>query len=581
MRRRILWWGLTFLVVGLVALAGLTAYQALSARTHLQRVQRDITTLTRQLRLGQHGAANRTVADARMNAHAARDATTGLGWWLARHAPGIGPDVSAIQTLARASDVVSTSVLPETVTVSRTVRADILRPRGGRFDLRPLIAVRPQVVTLSTVLRRQAQQVEAIDVDSLSGPVGAPVQRAQARLSDASSLAETVTRAVTLLPPMLGADGPRTYLLMFQNNAEARSGGGIAGSFAVVSASNGQIAIGKQGDASTIGRFDTPAVPLTREERVVFGAGLGRYPQDVTLTPDFPRTARIISAMWQAREGGSLDGVVSVDPVALARVLQSTGPVAAPGGRRLGAGNAVRVLLSQVYAEVARPQAQDELFRGVARNVIDALAAGRARPQPLLTGLATSATQRRLMVWSKRDREEGLLGSSALGGRYRATRSDAAPQVGVFLNDQGSSKLEYYLRYGVDVSSLDCRAGRQRLKVTLRMRSTVPADATTLPPYVRNHTPGPPGQIRLAVFMYAPVAGRVVGASVDGHQALGQEHAQGGRTILVQRPKLDPGGRSTLTWTLVAGPGQTGTTDLRVTPGASSDGPGRVAPSVC
>ncbi len=50
------------------------------------------------------------------------------------------------------------------------------------------------------------------------------------RLAKVSLTTATAARAVRLLPPMLGADGPREYLLLVQNNAEQRATGGIPGS---------------------------------------------------------------------------------------------------------------------------------------------------------------------------------------------------------------------------------------------------------------------------------------------------------------------------------------------------------------
>jgi hypothetical protein len=43
--------------------------------------------------------------------------------------------------------------------------------------------------------------------------------------------------------------------------------------------------------------------------------------------------------MWEKRQGTRIDGVASVDPVALSHVLHGTGPVRVPGGR-LTSGNA-------------------------------------------------------------------------------------------------------------------------------------------------------------------------------------------------------------------------------------------------
>ena len=52
-------------------------------------------------------------------------------------------------------------------------------------------------------------------------------------MHDAYGSVDALSRTATLLPAMLGRDGPRDYLIVFQNNAEWRSLGGIVGALAL------------------------------------------------------------------------------------------------------------------------------------------------------------------------------------------------------------------------------------------------------------------------------------------------------------------------------------------------------------
>ncbi|MBA2774339.1 MAG: DUF4012 domain-containing protein [Nocardioidaceae bacterium] len=69
-------------------------------------------------------------------------------------------------------------------------------------------------------------------------------------------------RAVKLLPPMLGPDGPRSYLVMFQNTAELRAAGGIPGAIAIIRAAGGKLRLTQQGDAGSLGSYRWPVLPL-------------------------------------------------------------------------------------------------------------------------------------------------------------------------------------------------------------------------------------------------------------------------------------------------------------------------------
>jgi hypothetical protein len=574
-------WALVVLVLAAVVLVAYTGYQALQVKSNLQRVADDFTTISRQLTSGDQAGARARLHDAQQHARSARRDTTGPGWWLARRIPVLGRNAEAVGTVADVSDDLASRVLPDVVAVAHTLRPDALRPVHGRVDLAPLSAAAPQVVRADRRLTAQSARVHAIDPDPLAPQIASPVRVLQRRLADAVALSDRLSRAVRLLPPMLGADGRRSYLLMFQNNAEARSTGGIPGSFALVTADHGKVGIERQADAQTIGGFDTPPIPLTAQERALFGPTLGLFPQDVNFTPDFPRSAKLLAAMWRARQGGDVDGVLSADPVALAHVLEGTGPVPVADGRQLTARNAVPTLLSGVYADIADPQQQNAYFESVARSVFGAVASGRGNPAVVLSALATSVDEHRLLLWSSHPDEQALIDPTGLSGDLRSHPA-GAPQVGVFLDDGGASKLDYYLDYDVDIRSPGCRAQRQLLVVTLHLRSRVPRDTARLPDYVANNAPGlPRGRIRLSVFGYAPHGGDIVGSRLDGRATPVSPRTHDGHPVAAQTVDVPPGGRRTLTWFMVSGRGQLDRASLRVTPGVHTDGVGTVGPPAC
>ncbi|QNN53946.1 DUF4012 domain-containing protein [Nocardioides mesophilus] len=571
------------MLVGVVAvvLVLFTGWQALQAKEALADVADDFTELSEQLTAGDSAAARETLADAQADADRARSKTDGPGWWLTSRIPGVGPNVVAVRTVADVTDELATGVLPGVVEATETLKPANLRPRGRRIDLEPLTAVAPQVVASDERLQTQVDRVRGLDVEELAPQLAAPVRLLQDKLQEAASLSKRASLAVRLLPPMLGAEGRRDYLMLFQNNAEVRATGGIPGAFAVVTADHGRITLGKQGDAATIGRFEEPPIPLTGDEVQLFGENLGRYPQDVNFTPDFPRSAQLIRAMWNERHGLQVDGVLSTDPVALSYLLRGTGPVPLAGGRTLTADNAVSLLLSDVYAEIKDPTRQNIFFASVARNVFEAVTSGQGEPQAVLDALAQGGDERRLLVWSSHPEEQALLGPTRLGG-VLATEPQDFPRVGVFLNDGTGAKMDYYLDYSADLRADRCVAGRQHLTVELSLRSLAPADASTLPDYVAESVAGAPrGTIRTTLLLYAPVGGWLESARLDGgdQQLAGLEHD--GRALTRTTLDLAPGQRRSLTLELVSGRDQTGQPTLRVTPGARGPGVGTVTRSAC
>ncbi|QWZ08112.1 DUF4012 domain-containing protein [Nocardioides panacis] len=562
-------------------LVGFTGWQALQAKTELEKVAGDFDALGGQIASGDLPAARATLAEAQTNARASVRHTRGPGWWVAARLPQLGPNVEAIRTVAGTTQRLADGVLPDVVSTAATLSPDSLRPVDGRIDLAPIAASEPAVVRAASRLATESDRVQRIDPTPLVTQIAAPVEELQTRIADAADLADRASRAVRLLPPMLGGDGRRTYLFLFQNNAEVRATGGIPGAFATITADRGRLTLGRQDDARTIGEFRRPPTPLTAEERAVFGPGLGLFPQDVNFTPDFPRSAQLVSGMYRATNRRTVDGVVSVDPVALSYLLRGTGPVRA-SGRELTADNAVQLLLSQVYADIADPDRQNVFFDAAARSVFDAVSSGTGDPRTLLEGLVTSASERRLLVWSAHPGEQRLLAPTALGGGL-AAHDPHAPQVGVYLNAALPYKLDYYLDHEVAVRSVSCVGDRQQLTTTVTLRSTVPKDLSSLSEYVAPRAVPlfGAGTIATTVYFFAPEGGSLRWLSVDGEREKVVRQSLDGRTVFARTITLKRGQQRSLTVDVLAGPGQTGTPEVRTTPGVRSTGLGAIQTSAC
>ena len=407
----------------------------------------------------------------------------------------------------------------------------------------------------------------------------------QRKLKEAASLSSKASYAVRLLPDMLGQHGKRHYLVLFQNNAEVRATGGIPGAFAVMTADHGRIGLGAQGSATDIGQFAEPVLPLTREERDLYEDKMALFPQNVNFTPDFPRSAELASAMWRRSTGTSVDGVLSVDPVALSSLLRGTGPVTLPSGEKLTADSTVPELLNGVYQRFPDPRSQDAFFAMAARSVFAKITSGAGDPAEVLGALSRAGSEGRIYAWSAEKSEQSLLAETALGGQIPREPGETRPFLGVFLNDGTGAKMQYFLDHQVDVKPVDCNVeGRQRLAVTVTLHSRAPEDVADLPPYVVGMARSlgiRPGSMRVNVYVYTPTEGWFDGSAVDGEdrpmnvlEHLG--HRVGSRTI-----ELAPGQTRKLTYTVMGGLHQPGDVDLRVTPGVRSDGVGTVKPSAC
>jgi hypothetical protein len=194
---------------------GFTAYQAREAQQALNQAQLNFEQLTDAVAAGDHAAAQVALDNAQQAASSALDNTHGPLWSLASSTPLIGSNVAAARLVAAVANNVAHDVLPSLLDASESLSPMNLQRPSGRVRLRPIEQVSPLLQAANRVLRDDLRQVRALDPEALLDQVASPVRALQLELGDASSLTSRATLASKLLPPMLGADGKQTYLVLF------------------------------------------------------------------------------------------------------------------------------------------------------------------------------------------------------------------------------------------------------------------------------------------------------------------------------------------------------------------------------
>ncbi|WP_415297073.1 DUF4012 domain-containing protein [Cellulosimicrobium sp. SJTW-1] len=555
-RSRAAWlgWGLILLAVALVVCAGLLARDALAARDALTRALDEVPAAEEALRDGDVAAADAALDRVQPLTASARAHTDGPLWSLAAHLPVYGQDVRAFSVAAATADDLAAVVLPSLTQTLGSVEGDGLALTGDGVDLAPLVAAAPTVARAADAFDAIDARLATVDRDALHAEVADPYAALVARTDDLRTVVRTADRLTALAPAMLGADGPRRYLVLALNNAELRAGGGIPGALAVISADQGRVTLERQ--ASTVGfpSFDEPVLPLDPGVEELFTDRVGRYLQDTPLTPDFPTTAALASTMWERAQGEQVDGVVATDPVALSYLLEATGPVTVPvdgGAVDLDAGNVVQTLLSDAYAELEPGEQTDTFFAAVAAQVLEEFLAGGADPAVARDALVRGADEHRVLLWSAREAEQERLAGTVVAGDID-TADQAAGSVGVFLNDGTGGKMGVYLGSDVRLAGSTCTAADRVDTFEVDLASSAPADAaTSLPWYVTGGgTAGvEPGVTRTFVVLYPPRDGQVSGLRRDDAPLPAQPGDVAGRGALSAMVDLAPGQSTTLSFT--------------------------------
>src|SRR6202022_2038871 len=140
----------------------------------------------------------------------------------------------------------------------------------------------------------------------------------------------------------------------FQNNAETRATGGFIGSWAILGADNGHVDLGSVERSATL-LPSSPSEPRTLKASKDFLLRYASFHPErdlrvVNLSPDVPTDAKLVAEMARQTIVGPVDGVVAIDPVGLADVMQLTGPVdVPPWPTPITADNVAQVTMRDAY----------------------------------------------------------------------------------------------------------------------------------------------------------------------------------------------------------------------------------------
>lgn len=532
-------------LVVLALAGGWLALQVYRAGTALRDAQATVSPLVDRVRAGDVSAVTAALPAVQDDLARARAAAGDPVWTVAQVLPWLGDQLRAVRTVAVALDDMVAAGAPALAALDDLLTVQDAPGTSGGIELSPLIDAAPLVRDAAVTVRSSVAAISAIDTGRLLPQLAGPLAEAQDQLASVSGVLDVGTRAAGLLPGMLGADGPRTYLLASLNSAELRVHGGIVGTIAVLTVDDGVIDLGEQKTTADFAGLEESVVTLTPEERELQTSRLGRWVQNAVLTPDFPRAASILATRWTEDTGQRVDGVIATDVVAVAGLLRATGPVTEPSGVTLTADNLVPELLHNTYLRLTDPIAGDRFYTDVAATIFHAVGDGQGDRRRVVAELVSAVDAGRVRVWSAHDDEQAELAASTIGAAFLT--GPYPDTVGVFLDDGTAGKLDYYLTTTLSVEDMVCTGDGPTATVRLDLAYDPPADVASQPRYVTGYPADdlPTGWLATNVSVYAPVGAPLGALGLDDGYVSGRNGSVDGRAVQTVTSWLPPGGRAT------------------------------------
>ncbi|TFV95112.1 DUF4012 domain-containing protein [Orlajensenia leifsoniae] len=509
---------LAAVLVGLAWLAVTVTPSVLTARDELEKAIPYAAAAQKAATSGDAAAAAAAGAEMRTHTARARAATQSRAWTMVERMPWVGENLAAVRVAAEEAD----RLTGEVVIPMADVGVDAIRPVDGRIDLAAVRTLSTTVSRALTVADLSGARLSLVDRAALLPQVAAGIDRLAGEIATLRPSIVSVDNGLKVLPAVLGGDGPRNYLLLFQNSGEVMPGGGTIDSLAEVHADNGALTITRQssGSAEAFPAFPGPVVGMPPGSQETYPDGLGSRVQSLTRTPRFDLSSKIAHEMWKQRTGVAVDGVIAVDTVALSYIMAATGPIDLPDGSKLDIGNAVSMLLGDLYATFP-PEEVDAISQSVVAMAFARIASGDVDMASLTAAVSRAGDEQRIRLWGTDAGEQSLLKGSPFEGEPPAstTTTDA---FGVYFIDSTPGRMQRFMTQGVDLAQAVCAAdGKRHVRVRVSLANTVtPDQALTLPDSVTGGGASTAiGSMRVDTLVYAPPGSTMVGVSRNGQPA--------------------------------------------------------------
>lgn len=425
-------------------------------------------------------------------------------WWVrpALAVPVVGQQLDTVRTLSRAGENLAG------VASAATAELDLreLRLQQGAVDLAAVDRAAASLGSARRALDRAAEAVARTKSPWLVPPLVDAVDDLAGRVTEARRDVGTAADVLDLAAPMLGRDGPRRWYVAVVTPAENRGSGGLVGNTAEITATAGRLALV---DVQRVARL-TDAVDDAAAAKVLPPIYAEAYAgwnvpvklQNVTVTADFPTAAKALEAVQPLAGRGEVDGAISIDPLAVAALLDVIGPVKVPSWPvPITARNAPSVLLHEQYVTL-----EDEARENFLGEVIGAVwmrVTGGDLPSPaaLARALGPAVRGRHIQLHSRRPAEQAALERLGAAGAIRSSDGD---HLALVTDNASQSKIDWFLHRAVDYRvRYDPGSGSSEATATVTLTNDAPA--TGLPAYVLGGLVAPAGVSRQIVQLYTPL----------------------------------------------------------------------------
>ncbi|MEI8343426.1 MAG: DUF4012 domain-containing protein [Candidatus Moraniibacteriota bacterium] len=291
------------------------------------------------------------------------------------------------------------------------------------------------VIAAKKELDEAQKNIDIIAIDDLPTDKQQKFLLLKEKLPQLRSMMEIFLSSSHIFVELLGGNGPRKYLFLFQNNSEMRATGGFIGSYGLLDIANGHVKkFFIDGIFNPDGQLKDKIVPPEPIQKVSAAWSL----HDSNWFPDFPMSAQKAIGFYERTGGPTADGVISLTPTLMQKLLKLTGPIEMPEyDVTLDSENFIQLTQFKVEVDYDKQDNKPKkILSDLAPLVLEKLLNSKSletvsgAQQAIIEGL----NEKHILLYSQNNELEDIISSLGWSGKIISTGKDYLSVINTNIN---------------------------------------------------------------------------------------------------------------------------------------------------
>lgn len=344
---------------------------------------------------------------------------------LTRFIPGLSSPASGKYALVAGKHFAAAGIplahVAEELSLSKEAYA-----QGGKISLLDFLTrIKTPLEEAVSELEAGNRALEKVDISDIPAEKRAAFLSVRQNLPILIGLIRKFGEHEALFEELLGGNGPRKYLFLLQNNHELRATGGFIGSYALLDVNDGVVRnFFVDGIFNPDGQLKENIVPPKPIQKVSAAWSL----HDSNWFPDFPVSAEKAIFFYEKTGGPTVDGVMTLTPTVMQKLLAVTGPITLPQyGLSVDADNFIPVIQEQVETnydkEENRPK---QVLADLSVLLLEKVFASqdKAALYRIAEALVDGLNEKQMLLYMRHPETEALIDAAGWSGRVLPATKD-------------------------------------------------------------------------------------------------------------------------------------------------------------